>query len=415
MKKLYTLALAAAVAVSASAAPHFSLNRVSSFNSVSFEQGNAKADMIVKANENNTRQKAATNAPSSLDGKQFLFAFGLQNGNNYSVNSSFVDFSFLSTDNESGLDVYQMDGLLDGIFNNITVHPLQVGYDKASGLLVLPSGQDFVDFNTNVCSIWNKLGEYVYPDVPFYFDWNGSGFTWDPVVKFNDGTSENSAGIFVGLQQEDGKISGLFSIDDFKILAINGKMASTSINPETEEEENYNDPVAVTIDGNDVVIYQFYGMFDVPCTLDKDAKTLTATKVQCGNVNLSSGIAPVYLSEADNDYASGYAYNANPTGTYELVMTFTVADGKTQITVPDWNAFVMDGNEDYECLPLTKNSSISLDFDITAETQGVSDIIADDANAPVEYFNLQGVRVANPENGLYIRRQGNKAQKVLVK
>lgn len=38
-----------------------------------------------------------------------------------------------------------------------------------------------------------------------------------------------------------------------------------------------------------------------------------------------------------------------------------------------------------------------------------------DANAPVEYYNLQGVRVANPENGLYIRRQGNTATKVLVK
>lgn len=45
---------------------------------------------------------------------------------------------------------------------------------------------------------------------------------------------------------------------------------------------------------------------------------------------------------------------------------------------------------------------------------GVENINAD-ANAPVEYYNLQGVRVANPENGLYIRRQGNKATKVLVK
>ena len=43
------------------------------------------------------------------------------------------------------------------------------------------------------------------------------------------------------------------------------------------------------------------------------------------------------------------------------------------------------------------------------------DNIAIDENAPVEYYNLQGVRVANPENGLYIKRQGNKAEKVLVK
>ncbi len=36
-------------------------------------------------------------------------------------------------------------------------------------------------------------------------------------------------------------------------------------------------------------------------------------------------------------------------------------------------------------------------------------------NAPVEYFNLQGIRVANPDNGIYIRRQGSKVTKVLVK
>ena len=48
------------------------------------------------------------------------------------------------------------------------------------------------------------------------------------------------------------------------------------------------------------------------------------------------------------------------------------------------------------------------------DTTGIADIVADE-NAPVEYFNLQGIRVDNPENGLYIRRQGNKVTKVIVK
>lgn len=45
----------------------------------------------------------------------------------------------------------------------------------------------------------------------------------------------------------------------------------------------------------------------------------------------------------------------------------------------------------------------------------VSNITVADENAPVEYFNLQGVRVANPENGLYIRRQGSNVSKVYVR
>lgn len=49
------------------------------------------------------------------------------------------------------------------------------------------------------------------------------------------------------------------------------------------------------------------------------------------------------------------------------------------------------------------------------ETSLIDVIGSDDDNAPVEYFNLQGVRVENPENGLYIRRQGKKVEKVFVR
>jgi hypothetical protein len=38
-----------------------------------------------------------------------------------------------------------------------------------------------------------------------------------------------------------------------------------------------------------------------------------------------------------------------------------------------------------------------------------------DNAAPVEYFNLQGQRVMNPANGLFIRRQGNQVTKVVVR
>ncbi len=45
---------------------------------------------------------------------------------------------------------------------------------------------------------------------------------------------------------------------------------------------------------------------------------------------------------------------------------------------------------------------------------GVENVVIDE-NASAEYYNLQGVRVVNPESGIYIRRQGNKVTKVLVK
>ncbi len=37
-----------------------------------------------------------------------------------------------------------------------------------------------------------------------------------------------------------------------------------------------------------------------------------------------------------------------------------------------------------------------------------------DANAPVEYYNLQGVKVENPSNGIFIKKQGSRTSKVVL-
>lgn len=49
------------------------------------------------------------------------------------------------------------------------------------------------------------------------------------------------------------------------------------------------------------------------------------------------------------------------------------------------------------------------------KSSAIEGIDADNANAPVEYYNLQGIRVNNPENGIFIRRQGTDVKKVYVK
>ena len=42
------------------------------------------------------------------------------------------------------------------------------------------------------------------------------------------------------------------------------------------------------------------------------------------------------------------------------------------------------------------------------------DNVNTDANAPVEYYNLQGVKVENPENGIFIKKQGSRTSKVVL-
>ena len=63
-----------------------------------------------------------------------------------------------------------------------------------------------------------------------------------------------------------------------------------------------------------------------------------------------------------------------------------------------------------------KNIAFSNVFLATPKAaDGIEGVAVDNENAPVVYYNLQGVEVANPTAGLYIKVQGNNVEKVLVK
>lgn len=62
-----------------------------------------------------------------------------------------------------------------------------------------------------------------------------------------------------------------------------------------------------------------------------------------------------------------------------------------------------------------RNIALHNVFLYTPAPTAIENVGADtDADAPVEYYNLQGVRVENPAGGLFIRRQGNKVEKVIL-
>lgn len=49
------------------------------------------------------------------------------------------------------------------------------------------------------------------------------------------------------------------------------------------------------------------------------------------------------------------------------------------------------------------------------DTSGVSTISVDDKNAPVVFYDLMGRKVQNPTKGIYVKVQGDKAQKVVIR
>lgn len=85
--------------------------------------------------------------------------------------------------------------------------------------------------------------------------------------------------------------------------------------------------------------------------------------------------------------------------------SYTLCDG-VNITLPE-NTITT-----YIELFVDANGEASLMIEGT-ENSGIVDTVVDD-NAAVEYFNLQGIKVATPENGLFIKKHGNKVSKVIL-
>ena len=55
-------------------------------------------------------------------------------------------------------------------------------------------------------------------------------------------------------------------------------------------------------------------------------------------------------------------------------------------------------------------------LDFTKAFSGIENVIDDDStDCEAEYFNLQGVEVANPENGIYVVRRGSKVTKEIIR
>lgn len=116
---------------------------------------------------------------------------------------------------------------------------------------------------------------------------------------------------------------------------------------------------------------------------------------------------------------NSFNFYASPEEWYEWVISIN-NDGTADIWNSDADKYVAYDAQysSYGCYPEEKaETCIKPTLYVLDESQsGVVEIVIDE-NAPVEYFNIQGVKVdvENAAPGLYIRRQGNVATKVIVK
>jgi hypothetical protein len=106
--------------------------------------------------------------------------------------------------------------------------------------------------------------------------------------------------------------------------------------------------------------------------------------------------------------ANNRAVNTNATAmkgwTWPGTTKKTAFSAETTPAMKDW-----DGNEiDVPITEIAENDGI-ITFKVKGGNAGVEDLTISEENVPTEYYNLQGIRVANPTHGLYIARTGNSA------
>ena len=206
-------------------------------------------------------------------------------------------------------------------------------------------------------------------------------------------------------------------------------------------------PVIIENDGPDVPVNPTAGTatfdFNAPASLSPaqampgegadNAVNITDVTFTDGPVSLSFYM-PADLAGKSKDPRL-YLYKGTPELRMYSGTSMTIAATGAQITGIEFQVSYDDninGTASTGTLTAGKPSTWtgeapSVTFDWTATSKankivvtyitntGIDAVDTTDDDAPVEFYNLQGVRVDNPANGIYIRRQGRNVTKVLVK
>ena len=109
------------------------------------------------------------------------------------------------------------------------------------------------------------------------------------------------------------------------------------------------------------------------------------------------------------EQAEGWITSGGPTES-TLDVDFTgVVVAKMPLVMVWWNTIAgKDGNKYW-----AENPNAQVLF--SKDTSAALTVVENEDAAPAEYFNLQGVRVENPEKGIFIKRCGSKVSKVILK
>lgn len=264
----------------------------------------------------------------------------------------------------------------------------------------------------------------------------GEGLDWEPATPM-----EVSAGA-------DGNYTmTIKNLSQFKISTVKGtwdEFNAAALWADPKEDNLGQEIDLVAGDGN--ILMPWPGDYTVVVNADRTKAKFTTTtpkpvgpkKVYLRGSMNNWGNDPESLAQFEMQSEDGVTYWIHCTGDTKIPAgsEFKIADGDWGSVnygadaeiVPDefpqtWNYNANQGlmTDDYVgtiSIVLPEKSMDPAEVTVYPGMNpvfGAVENVVVDANAPAEYFNLQGVRVYNPANGLYIVRRAGNVSKVIVK
>lgn len=460
MKKFYsTLALAAAVALSASAADYKALEHNYELKSAAFE----KASAVVEAPALKAAPAVAKATPSKVEDIYGYYQMTYINGF-----TGAMDTGMLALNKGEKANEVSIVGFFEGI-------PVYGTFNPANATLSIASNQLVYNHPTYGQVFWQHVwfeGEGEDADIvkttePLvcYFDENGeliipghNGYVQGWIIGLDDA---ELSGFGMGMVRETERLQapdnadwdnyGQATLNDGWFLPGFGQFCfKTPVTDfpafDVKLQRNKTNP-------NLYRLYDPYSGLNEYLGAEEDDAVNISPLVGVIEFNVSDPacvvVTPGLFSGLDSPWIGGPFYMYNLAGDYicdqlpaeepgltyeEYVETFKAymeSEGATKelstynadarmVTINDarvvmtyypgvftWNQFAEDFGE---------NATVNMTSVILLpDPAGLNNIITDNSNNTLEYFNLQGVRVNNPSNGIYIRRQGNDVQKVYVR
>lgn len=252
--------------------------------------------------------------------------------------------------------------------------------------------------------MWNDNGVYTIEDIEFGAGGNFAVSTvqssdWSAVNANRYGFATDNAIATEGVAMPIVKGEGAMQVPAAGVYNIYVNLAAMTVTVKKAGEVVINVPSKLYVVGT-----LSEGSWD-PATaveLAKDGNTFSGQVTLTG---AGDGYSYFALSGGKGDWTSVNANRFAPTaGEVAFNLEDKVEFGKGEA------AFKVAAEGTYY---------INVDFDamtvqVSTRSSGIESIELIE-NAPAVYYNLQGVEVANPQNGIYIVKRGNKVTKQLLK